>query len=126
MSKDKEQRRLNRKEKRTLGAQARAHEGHFLKIYFDTAEMKQQVIDFAGMMKITPGEFMRSAVLRTMIEMTKRAQEAKNVYEKEMGIQDEDGNDTPKPVAGPDKAEVTEERDEFDNPGVEFVLDDSE
>lgn len=105
MAKTKEQRRANRKEIRTSKALANATEGHFLKIYFDTADMRQQVIDFAGMMKITPGEFMRSAVLRTMIEMTKRATESKEVYDKEMGINDEVRDDTPEPVAETDETE---------------------
>ena len=88
MSKTKEQRRANRKEVRTSKAMARSIEGHSLTIHFDNEDMKQQVIDFAGLMKISPGEFMRSAVLRTMIEMAKRATESKEIYDKEMGTTD--------------------------------------
>jgi len=68
---------------------ARSIEGHSLTVHFDNEDMKQQVIDFAGQMGISPGEFMRSAILRTMIEMTKRAMEAKEIYDKEMGVKDE-------------------------------------
>jgi len=88
MTKTKEQRRANRKEVRTSKAMTRSIEGHSLTVHFDNEDMKQQVIDFAGQMKISPGEFMRSAILRTMIEMTKRAMEAKAVYDKEMDIEE--------------------------------------
>lgn len=121
MTASKEQRRLNRKEKRTIQSQARSVEGYFIRVYFDNEAMKQNVIDFAAQLKVAPGEFMKHAVLRTMQAMTEKAEAIQKLRQEQT-----DGEHVPVPEDGVDEVNEDPERDEFDNPGFEFELDEGD
>ena len=105
MTASKEQRRLNRKEKRTNQAQARSAEGYFLKVYFDNEPMKQNVIDFSAQLKVAPGEFMKHAVLRTMQAMTEKAEAIQKLRQEQT-----DGEQVPVPESGVDEVNEDPER----------------
>ena len=87
----------NRSAKRKALALARKDDGgYYLKVYFSSEEEKQSVKDFAKEMsdeklQVSTGEFMRSAILRTMIEMTHMAAKAKEVFDKKKAEEEAEG-----------------------------------